>query len=92
MRHGAPRWRDLDAERVQLEGGADGWRFTKSHSVYQSKLAEHAEQQQKLHSLLDLLLPSLVLALPRGSSWCNSSGCGEAAEGEAPPAKAPRLG
>lgn len=35
VRRQAPKWQDLAAERVQLEGGADGWRFTKSHTVYQ---------------------------------------------------------
>ncbi|PRW44532.1 hypothetical protein C2E21_6789 [Chlorella sorokiniana] len=84
-----PKWRDLDAERVQLEGGADGWRFTKSHKAYQQEVAEHAEQRQKLDALLQLLLPCLVLALPcDGSSSCWSVG---AAAGEGPPAKAPRF-
>ena len=85
----ADSFRDLSAERVQLEGGGDGWRFTKSHAVYEKAVADHAQQQLKLRALLDLLLPCLVLALPRGSG---GGGLGAAAaEGEAPPAKAPRL-
>lgn len=91
VRRQAPKWQDLAAERVQLEGGADGWRFTKSHTVYQQDLVEHAKQQQKLDALLHLLLPCLVLALPRagGSSCC--FGQGAAPQGEEPPAKVPRL-
>ncbi len=71
---------------MQLEGGAPGWRFTKSHTEYQEKLAEHAAQKQKLDALLQLLVPCLVLALPCGGC---SSGEG-AAEGGQPSAKAPR--
>ena len=92
------RWKftDIQAQRVEPEeeGGPASWRLTKCHAAYERALAEYQQRCDMRRSLQDLLLPCLVLALPRsggnGSGSSIHSPDSAAAGGAASPAKVPR--
>ena len=78
----------LEAEEGEAEGSASV-RITKQHAVHDNALSRYRELCAMQRALLDLLLPCLVLALPRGGG--GNEGPGSVGAGEAPPpAKAQR--
>ncbi|KAL4451926.1 hypothetical protein ABPG75_007588 [Micractinium tetrahymenae] len=59
---------DMDYRLFETDDGLEQYAFTKHHRAHERKLAAHAERLAQQRKLLDLLLPCLVLALPRGGA------------------------
>lgn len=58
----------------------DSWRFTKMHASYGRAMAAYTECMEHRRSLLDLLIPCFLLAMPAGVAAAHAGGAGPAAK------------
>ncbi len=86
-----PALADIQVKRIEPEdGGPASWLLTKRHFAYEQALSQYDQRCALLRSLQDLLLPCLVLAVPRSSSSSLARLGGAVGGTQPPPAKVRR--